>query len=387
MKSLKFLLLSISIFSFSFAPAKIYCRSSPEEATIYVVVIGAFAIHKNAVKFTTQAIKQYPDAKYEFNPNRNLYYVSLLTTEDRDRAINEATNLREKSPYKDAWVYKGPAGEPVSDNATSRVTLPETSEDPADVTNPEAGKTVDPQPSTQNTSTADIKKFNFKLYRAIDKSPLEGEVTVINAENSRKIGTYKANVTVQIPASAVKTKKFIFVCNTFGYRKLQRELDFAGRMSDDITVDENRNIVIPFELVRLQKGDIAVMYNVYFFKDAAVMQPESQFEANSLLAMMKENPKAKIRIHGHTNGNASGKIISMGESKKFFSLSGTQEGFGTATELSKQRAEVIKEYLVSNGIAPDRMEVKGWGGKRSLYDKTSTQAKENVRVEIELVED
>ncbi|HEY8935253.1 MAG TPA: OmpA family protein, partial [Cyclobacteriaceae bacterium] len=134
-------------------------------------------------------------------------------------------------------------------------------------------------------------------------------------------------------------------------------------------------------------GDIVVLYNVFFFKDAAVMMPESKYEVDNLLEMMNENPKCRIRLHGHTNGNATGKIISMGETKNFFSLTGSKEGLGTAKALSQERASVIRDYLVENGIDTRRMEIKAWGGKRGLYDKESTKARENVRVEVEIIED
>ena len=130
------------------------------------------------------------------------------------------------------------------------------------------------------------------------------------------------------------------------------------------------------------------MYNVYYYNDAAVMRPESRYEVNSLVEMMKENPNYKIRIHGHTNGKSPGKIITMGDSDSFFALADdNNEGFGSAKQLSKERAEIIKSYLVHEGIAADRMEVKAWGGRRMLYDKFSTQAKHNVRVEIEILEE
>ena len=130
------------------------------------------------------------------------------------------------------------------------------------------------------------------------------------------------------------------------------------------------------------------MYNVYFFNDAAVMRPESRYEVNTLLDMMRENPGYRIRIHGHTNGNRSGKIISMGGSEDFFGLdSSNKEGGGSAKTLSKRRAEVIRDYLISQGIDADRMEIKAWGGKRMLYDKNSSMAKKNVRVEIEILEE
>jgi outer membrane protein OmpA-like peptidoglycan-associated protein len=77
----------------------------------------------------------------------------------------------------------------------------------------------------------------------------------------------------------------------------------------------------------------------------------------------------------------------MGEAKNFFSLSGSREMRGSAKELSGQRAETIKEYLVSNGIAADRIGVKAWGGRRPLYDKHSANARKNVRVEVEIAEE
>ena len=129
------------------------------------------------------------------------------------------------------------------------------------------------------------------------------------------------------------------------------------------------------------------MYNVYFFKDAAVMRSESKHEISSLLEMMVENPKYKIRIHGHTNGNATGKIISLGESKNFFSLEGTKEGFGSAKKLSEERAKVIRDFLLANGIDPSRAEILAWGGNKPIHDKLGALARENVRVEVEILEE
>ncbi|MDX1627575.1 MAG: OmpA family protein, partial [Fulvivirga sp.] len=92
--------------------------------------------------------------------------------------------------------------------------------------------------------------------------------------------------------------------------------------------------------------------------------------------------------HGHTNGNRPGKIISMGKSDKFFALTEeNKEGFGSAKKLSKERAEIVKAYLVEQGIDPDRMETKGWGGKRMIHEKLGHRARHNVRVEIEILEE
>jgi hypothetical protein len=43
--------------------------------------------------------------------------------------------------------------------------------------------------------------------------------------------------------------------------------------------------------------------------------------------------------------------------------------------------------MIQNAIEPSRIEIKAWGGKRPLHDKHSTRAQENVRVEVEILED
>jgi outer membrane protein OmpA-like peptidoglycan-associated protein len=255
---------------------------------------------------------------------------------------------------------------------------------------PDSQIVISSNPEKQLTPEVDGdgKRFLFKIFRANDNSEVEGDVDVIDTERIRKMGTYKGNTPVKISTPDSKSGKLSLICEVFGYRKVQKDVDFNNPQGEQVSLDEAGNVVVPFELARLQKGDIAVMYNVYFFKDAGVMRPESRYEINSLLEMLKENPNYEIKIHGHTNGSAHGKIISMGkDSENYFSLTDTKDGFGSAKKLSDERAHVIYNYLVSNGIDSKRMHVKAWGGKRPIQDKHSTRAQENVRVEIEILED
>ncbi len=377
------------------------------------VVIGAFRLHRNAIRFTEHAHKDLKlNAKFELNPYRKLYYVYMLSTDDQTLAINEAKRLRAESEFTDTWVYFGTLGEkaislgdsnfvgqdinPVTaqkiqeigktDGAVSHET-PVDSASKEGVTSPSIPATTPPaDQKMKSLDDASGKEFLFKVSRAVDNTVIEGDVDAIDTEKTRKIGTYKANVPVKLPGTNLK--QVSFVCEVFGYRKVQRDIDYNNPEAEGISRDESGALVVPFELVRLQKGDIAVMYNVYFFKDAAIMRPESRYEVNSLVEMLKENPKYKIKLHGHTNGNATGRIIAMGkDSPNFFSLNNTRDGFGSAKQLSEERADVIRKYMISNGIDPARMELKAWGGKRPIHDKHSARAQENVRVEVEILED
>ena len=380
------------------------------------VVIGAFAVHRNAVRFTSHAVELKYNARYELNANRNLYYVYVMDTEDREIALSEARRLRVESEFIDAWVYGGSLGEegpgidinPVTEAQLGSVgrndsLLPNAAQNVESASSPALGplpasektasetETVGPQAEGQASRQVEDEalgtRFIFNLFRASDRAAVEGDVDVIDTDRSRKMATYKGNEPVRVTSPANKTGGISFMCEVFGYRKVQHDLNYNDPAGEGIRRDAEGNVVVPFELVRLQRGDIAVMYNVYFFKDAGVMRPESRYEVTSLLEMLHENPNYKIKLHGHTNGGAPGKIISMGKERNFFSLTATQEGFGSAKKLSQERAEVIREYLLNEGIDPARMQIKAWGGKRPIHEKNSPRAEENVRVEVEILED
>ncbi len=138
--------------------------------------------------------------------------------------------------------------------------------------------------------------------------------------------------------------------------------------------------------LNMKKGEVERLDYIYFYKDAAVLRPESKYEVDRLVTIMKKNPTEKIRIHGHTNGNSPGKIIKRNnQDSDFFSLDNTVEDYGSAKELSELRANLIREYLIANGIEKKRMEIKAWGGKKPLYDINADKAEANVRVEIEVL--
>lgn len=387
------------------------------------VVIGAFASRDNAMKFTGQAVKSNFDAHFDVNPNRNLYYVFVMVTDDRPKAIAEATRLRKVTSYFDAWVYQGAIGDnhvigesggnsdvnPLSGEvievigetqAVYTASNEEASPPSPDVirgtgSSDPAGMAVAAaeRPTRRALSEAMTREelagrnFIFEVTRGVDGASMDVEIEMIDPQRSRKIGSYRANEPVVVTVPQGNNANVSFACALMGYRKLQKDFDFNSPAGQGIMEDEEGNIVVPFELVRLQKGDIAVMYNVFFYKDAAVMRPESRYEVTHLLTMLNENHQYRIKLHGHTNGKAHGRIISMGETRNFFSLTGSTNGTGSAKKLSEERAKTIQEYLMSHGISEERIEIKAWGGKRPIHDKDGARAQENVRVEVEILND
>lgn len=367
------------------------------------VVIGVFLNKTNAIHFTEEARKNHAGADYALNSVRQLYFVFVLRTEDVHHAVEEALRLRANSAYSGAWIYHGLLGEgqvhdgieirPPSKDHVEVVNIvnnatPDTlakaapgsvssaTQPVAVPTLPEAGKVYDPG--------AETKLFFFKVYTPAGE-PREATVEMIDRE--RKVNSFKGNEIVAVkPFGQVDHLRFD--CQVIGYRRVSQFVNYKDpdASGEGIVVD-NGQIIVPFELVRLKEGDKAILFNVFFYKDAGIMRPESKYELDGLLTMMNENTKYKIKIHGHTNGNAAGKIISIGDTKNFFSLTGSKDGRGSAKKLSLERANVIRDYLLSEGVAADRMEVKAWGGKQPIHDRDHPQAGANVRVEIEILQD
>jgi outer membrane protein OmpA-like peptidoglycan-associated protein len=154
------------------------------------------------------------------------------------------------------------------------------------------------------------------------------------------------------------------------------------------TEEEKIKDAVEAKSMVMKKGDRETLHHIYFFRDAAILRPESKYEVDRLVELMKKHPEEEIKIHGHTNGNDKGPIIRRPDgSKDFFSMDNAVQDYGSAVKLSELRALVIRDYLVANGIDPKRMSIKAWGGKKPLYEVDDEKAEANVRVEIEVLKE
>jgi len=370
---------------------------APSIDTLYFVVVGAFTNPRNATAYTESVKRNGHDAHNEFNVYRKFYYIYILETSVRSKAFSLAVKLQKERAYAETWVHKvyrddtrpgievgkmGNEGTGMDKSAVSAGMGIEKNELGAKTKN--AGDTV-----ALVNPVDGSKQFIFKLRSMSTGSEVAGDVDIFDADiiKGRKIESYRGNDVVNVKPIN-KSGNIVVVCDVFGYRRVQIPINFNDTKLEDAVSIEDGKVVITFDLVRLKKGDKVVMYNLYFFNDAAIMRPESGFEVNALLEYLKEKPSSKIKIHGHTNGNAHGKIITLGDSKDYYGLSPDNKmGRGSALKLSEERAKIIQSYLVNEGIDIARMELKAWGGKVPIYDEDHSLAHANVRVEIEILDE
>jgi outer membrane protein OmpA-like peptidoglycan-associated protein len=395
----------------------------------YYVIVGAFQLYSNAVNYTKKLNNSGFNANHAKLTDKDFNYVYLFFSHDYKQAYDERLKLIQNPSFKDAWILytkkiepaqtakaktstQNNSGKHINHNSSSNKTeqsaqnvKPE--QTPIKSTQTEytpAKESLLEENSTESEQTIiPIKNAksgnspanqNYKIYlNTINVQPyreVEGKIKIIDAQNAKFIKEAPSHKLDTLTLSPTQTS-ILLTSDIFGYRKLSHDIDLSKPITDETKTfasQTNDTLIITFELARYTKGDIVVLYNIFFYNDATIMHPRSRYELNQLYEMLVENPKIKIKIHGHTNGNSRGKIISMKkDDTNFFNLSHDNKiGSGSAKELSLQRANTIKNYLVNQGIEESRMQTFGWGGKKMIYDKDHPEAKKNVRVEIEIVE-
>ena len=375
----------------------------------YYIVIAAYRIgqEKYMEAYVSKLNKSGLHTKYGYDLGRKFYYIYLDYYTDFNESIDQMLKTRKEGGFTDAWVRimkEGHNPQPIADlNKNQAEPQPDVSmvtevkpETKSEELVSERVEVKVEEPKVEKPVSKDLPPLNeasvlFYTYNPTNSEPIDGEVEIVDGDVARLIQKVKAHEVATLPDPKNKSGKISLIGSSFGFRKVQHDFVPAeitpGKLPEYMEWRDN-HYVIKFDLARLHKGDIETLYNVYFFNDAAIMIPESRYELDRLLDFMNSNERYKIMLHGHTNGNARGKLITVGPSKNFFELtSDVVNGSGSAKELSYQRALVIKQWLISQKIREDRIDIKAWGGTRMIHDKHSNNARRNVRVEVEVLED
>jgi outer membrane protein OmpA-like peptidoglycan-associated protein len=121
----------------------------------------------------------------------------------------------------------------------------------------------------------------------------------------------------------------------------------------------------------LHKGDEVIAQGLNFYPGSHRTLPEAKPVLRNLLTVLQENPSLRVEIQGHvccaSKPNEDGLDDETGDFK-----------------LSWNRAQYVRDYLVQNGIAADRVTYRGFAMTRPLvYPENTIQDQiKNRRVEI-----
>ncbi len=105
--------------------------------------------------------------------------------------------------------------------------------------------------------------------------------------------------------------------------------------------------------------------NVFFDSGKSTLRPESGKELNELAEYMDLQKTLVIEIAGHTDN--------VGEAE-------------ANQKLSEDRANAVKKFLQSKGIAPGRVVAKGYGDSQPVADNNTAAGKQkNRRTEVRII--
>lgn len=194
-----------------------------------------------------------------------------------------------------------------------------------------------------------------RIYDSLTGKGISGLVEVIDLQSKMIISEVEADEDGHYLSILPSGKNYAFNVSKKGY------LFFSGRfLMKEVVAQKKFNYDIPLQ--PLQEGTRMILNNIQFESGKHELLPESFIELDKLLLILRENPKLKVQIIGHTDniGNDNDNLI-----------------------LSNQRAKIVLSYFTSKGIAADRLSSKGLGAQQPISDNHTEEGRAlNRRTEM-----
>ncbi len=212
---------------------------------------------------------------------------------------------------------------------------------------------VQTAPPVPLTVTIKGKIMNSKTNQPMEADILFGEMKDKYYQNIdfSKNGEF----TITIP----KGEEYKIMAQKSGYIghpttiKIEKYKGFPGGFYLDLVLDSIE-----------EEGKIT-LNNLYFKQSEAVILEKSFPELENLADILKENKDLNITIQGHTDNTGKAEELQV---------------------LSERRAEAVKDFLITQKIKADRIQVEGLGGSQPIFltPKNEEQRQKNRRVEVKI---
>lgn len=140
-----------------------------------------------------------------------------------------------------------------------------------------------------------------------------------------------------------------------GYLFFSRNYSFSA-------VDGNTPFQLNVQLSKAESGQTFALRNIFFETASYALLPASTVELNNLLGLMKATPALRIEVGGHTD-NVGNDAANQ--------------------QLSEQRANAVREFLINQGIDAARVLAKGYGETRPVATNDTDEGRaQNRRTEV-----
>ncbi len=191
-------------------------------------------------------------------------------------------------------------------------------------------------------------------------APLEANFELINLKTSLSAVTSKSDpVTGAFLVALPPGFNYMLNVSKPGY------LFYSDHFALADTFTQSQPFLMRIALHPVKPGEKVVLKNIFFEWNSAELQPESFSELNKLLSFMRENPDVRIEVSGHTDNTGS----------PDYNL-----------KLSLNRAKVVADYLIKNGMDPSRIIARGYGEKQPVAGNDTEEGRAlNRRTEFRIL--
>ena len=137
----------------------------------------------------------------------------------------------------------------------------------------------------------------------------------------------------------------------------QREGGYGGydiytfELPEEVRSD-SANYFSNVDVTELTTGDAIVLQNIQFEFNSSALTEDSHVGIQILTNFLKRNPELKVELAGHTDNVGNEKYNQR---------------------LSADRAEVVRQTLIANGIDEHRLTAKGYGFSKPLFPNDSDE--------------
>ena len=193
---------------------------------------------------------------------------------------------------------------------------------------------------------------------------------VLYGGDKRQLGGDVSNQQGRVRFTLSPESEYSIIASRSGYFSKSFPYTTKGKTPDPATlIQEVTNISLDTTIVldQLILEKAIVLDNIYYDLNKADIRSDAALELNKLVKILKDNPAIRIELSSHTDSRSSDE----------YNLT-----------LSQQRAQAAVDYLVSQGIAADRMVAKGYGETKLLVPNAQTEEEHqtNRRTEFKVIE-
>lgn len=215
-----------------------------------------------------------------------------------------------------------------------------------------------------------LNVFTKQRVAGADDAVLEQARVVLYDENSKQAGGDFSNTTGRVRFTLTPDADFTIIASKSGYFSKSIPYTTKGKTPDISTlIQDVTNITLDTTIVldQLVLDRSIVLENIYYDLDKAEIRADAAVELNKLVQILKDNPAIRIELSSHTD---------------------SRSGDAYNQNLSQRRAQSAVDYIVSQGVAADRLVAKGYGESQLIVANATTEEEHQInrRTEFKVIE-